>query len=760
MRLLLERSRFEKLRHRQGLKVVQEYPAFLLVEVKKPPAELAQGEYEALDDPVISVNGRPVTIPEGEYALGEEPHTLVRFIGPVAAEWRAALQAGGVEALFWAPRFGACLRLPPGMDGAALRAAFPFIAGAQPYRQEQAQRGISAHAEALRRQTGLPGDLYDLICFSRAGRPQVEEALRGLGIEIVDAASSKVRVRYRGDLAVLRDIIGVKVVDPARGPVLSAPAPAGKTSAYTTDNLLEALDFPRAPANAPANSPGDSAPPPAAWNGEGQIIAVADTGLDNGQNDERLHPDLRGQVIFLRSWPINPSWNGYLRDPNAFDDAADRDSGHGTHVAGLALGSGAASRGVIRGVAPAARLVFQAIEQYVNVKAGYQRQVRSGYYLAGRPLNLRELFEESYAQGARVMVNAWGDPANGQYTNDSYEVDLFLSEHPDVVMLCAAGNDGVDRNGDRIGDPVTLYSPASAKNCVTVGATEGPRPNCGKPATWGSIDPRRQRFTNPYDRAEDLAGQPQRMALFSSRGPTRDRRIKPDVCAPGSKLAAPRSSLLPFSKPGWGLANPLPRYMYNVGTSMSTGVAGGFMAALRQAWQTRLGGSAPSGAALKALAVAGARAVLRRANTTAAEEESRGFCGFGRLALSSALPADTLQLFDCAPGLLTGQVDEYQVEIAQAGLFRAALAWYDAPGEALVNDLDLLLEGPDGARAWGNQPAGVAGLPDRVNTVEVIQADGLAPGAYRLTVRAINVMTGAQPYALAARLPEGTKIVR
>ena len=513
--------------------------------------------------------------------------------------------------------------------------------------------------------------------------------------------------------------------------------PPRRPPTFAPDTLLGALDV-----------------PDTRLDGTGQIIAVSDTGLDTGLNDGKLHPDFRGRVAFLKSWPVNPSWQSYLKHPGAGDDAADRNSGHGTHVAGLALGSGAASQARLRGVAPGARLVFQAIEQYVEIKPELQAQLASGYFLAGRPLNLRELFQESYEQGARIHVNAWGDPARGQYTSDAYEVDLFLSEHPDCVILFAAGNDGLDLNGDRVGDPQTLYSPASAKNVLTIGAAEGPRPNCGTPATWASLDPQRRRYLNFSDRGQDIAGRPRQMALLSSCGPTRDNRIKPDLAAPGTKLAAPRSTLLPLSKRGWGLANPLPYYFYNTGTSMAVGVAGGFMALLRQAWQQQLG-AAPGGAALKALAVLGAQPLRQRGGS---REEARSFGGFGRLSLAGGLPSPQTALFEAAPGLNTGQTAAYTLQVSQPGLLRAVLAWYDAPGETLVNDLDLSLIDLAGSSFWGNHPASGSGAPDRANTVEVLNLKITLAGSYTLLVSGANVMSGAQPYALAVLLPPGAQI--
>jgi hypothetical protein len=77
------------------------------------------------------------------------------------------------------------------------------------------------------------------------------------------------------------------------------------------------------------------------------------------------------------------------------------------------------------------------------------------------------------------------------------------------------------------------------------------------------------------------------------------------------------------------------------------------------------------------------------------------------------------------------------------------LCWYDAPGEVLVNDLDLCLVDAAGRRTWGNHPPGEEGRPDRVNTVEVIAVGDLPAGSYVLEVAGANVPEAPQPYALA-----------
>ncbi|HSU12479.1 S8 family serine peptidase [Longimicrobium sp.] len=715
-----------------GLRVVARYPAFVLVSGDELPAGLPAGEVEVLGDETISVHGEPVRIAGGVFETGDAPHVLVRFVGPVTGEWKGELAAKSVEVLFWCPRFGACVALPEGMDGAALQAAFPFIAGAQPYLEEHCSRGLEEQSGS---RTVSPPDLYDLVCFSKEDRARVAEELKGMGIEVLDASSSKIRVRFQGDPQVLRDIVGVKIVDPARVPVTLQTAAAAAPA--TTAGAL-----------------GLAGGEAAGLTGRGQVIAVADTGLDTGAADASLHPDFRGRVRFLRSWPVNPSWSPFVKTPGADDGPADRNSGHGTHVAGLALGGGALE-GAHRGVAPEAELVFQSLEQYTDVATAYASRIPTGYYLSGRPLDLRELFREARAQGARIHVNSWGDPAQGRYTDDCFEADLFLRENPDAVVLFAAGNDGCDRDGDRLRDAGSLYAPATAKNVVTIGATEGAASGVGVRGSWGDMDPAFDRYRSTADRADAVSGDPTQLAQFSSAGPTADGRIKPDVCAPGTNLVAPRSQRCRGN--GWGLASPLPYYMYFGGTSMANGVAGGFAALVRQAWEAELG-QAPGGAALKALLVHGARPVLRRDGKG---PEPRTAAGFGRLHFDGCAPrqADrTVKLVEDAPGLGSGELREYRFTLRRAGTVRAVLAWYDAPGERLVNDLDLTLSGPAG-KVWGNHPAGQAGAPDRANTVEVVHLDDAAPGEYVLRVTGANVPAGPQPFALVYTHPASPAVI-
>ena len=152
--------------------------------------------------------------------------------------------------------------------------------------------------------------------------------------------------------------------------------------------------------------------------GKGEIIAIADTGLDTGDINT-LHLDFQGRVKQITSYPIQPSLESLILNPGDDDGASDKYSGHGTHVAGSALGSGeqATELGLSpthAGMAPEAELIFQAIEQtprwnrdgvFYWLKNG---QVPPNSGLFGIPADISVLFAEAYANGARIHSNSWG----------------------------------------------------------------------------------------------------------------------------------------------------------------------------------------------------------------------------------------------------------------------------------------------------------------------------------------------------------------
>ncbi|MBG9945324.1 S8 family serine peptidase [Brevibacillus formosus] len=254
------------------------------------------------------------------------------------------------------------------------------------------------------------------------------------------------------------------------------------------------------------------------YTGKGQIVGVADTGLDTGKL-QTMHPDFKGQIEKLIS----------LGRPN---DASDV-HGHGTHVAGSLVGTGEASDGQYKGTAPGAKLIFHSIE---NAKGKLVTDVET-------------ILQEAYEEGARIHSNSWGADDKGEYSLSSLLFDRFLWEHPDMTVLVAAGNDG--EKGYK-----TIGSPATAKNVIAVGATENVRPNLGKNS----------------DKADDVW-------VSSSRGLTGDGRLKPDIVAPGTAILSTRSSLAP-SKNFYKRFNE--HYAYMSGTSMATPILAGGVAQIRE----------------------------------------------------------------------------------------------------------------------------------------------------------------------------------
>jgi len=107
----------------------------------------------------------------------------------------------------------------------------------------------------------------------------------------------------------------------------------------------------------------------------------------------------------------------------------------------------------------------------------------------------------SYASGAKISTHAWGFN-DYFYSEDAIAIDTFAYDYPDALIVVSAGNDANEGSGASYTGDQSIGRPGVCKNVITVGAAE----NHLKPST---------------------------VAYFSSRGPTLDQRIKPDLVAPG-----------------------------------------------------------------------------------------------------------------------------------------------------------------------------------------------------------------------------------
>ena len=729
-------------------RVVETYEAFVVVAVddaaarkllRRYPCEDMSAQYQlrigGIDiDPLSdAARGRAAPPP-----VDDAPHHyLVQFVGPVKPAWLTALRKAGGTPRSPAGGFAYIVRA----DGAAFARirALPWVRWAGHLRHEDRIATVLKGDEppaATRGRGRAMAQVVTLEVFDAADLDSVAAEAARHGFEVL---SRNKRAR-RLDLKV-PDEGAMKLLVARLAEVHGVARIAPRSLPRTCNNVASRIVGRRFAA---------AVPPGLGLTGEGEVVAVCDTGLDTGRLDS-LHPDFAGRVQAIKSYPIAAGYARFVRNPGANDGADDVDAGHGTHVAGSILGNGRASaRAAVRieGMAPRARLVFQAVEQKVDWKRGFEDEP---FQLAGLPDDLASLFDFAYRQGARIHNNSWSGGTPGVYDASCRQIDRFVWDHRDFAIFVAAGNDGSDTGGQgkpadgRI-NPKSVTPPGTAKNCITVGASESLRPAFAED-TYGA------RWEDDYPvapfRDDPLADDPDTLAPFSARGPTNDGRFKPDLVAPGTLILSTRSSRADDEDaldPHYA-ADP-ERYTFMTGTSMATPIAAGCATLLREALRKRHGIAAPSAALVKALLIAGCRRLPAGRGALVDHEQ-----GFGRIDLQRSL--QRVLLLHQAAGLHTGAVASLTIPVPTGRrTLRIAMAYTDFPGFRLVNNLNLFASGPGHARFVGNVAGRVHGglLLDGSNNVEVIEAASAAPGDWIVQVVASNVPRGPQDFALVAVL--------
>ncbi len=344
----------------------------------------------------------------------------------------------------------------------------------------------------------------------------------------------------------------------------------------------------------------------------------------------------------------------------------------------------------------------------------------------------------AYANNSRISSNSWSFVDQFQnpipdYNSSAQEYDFIVrdarsgvSGNQEYMVLFAAGNDGPGSN--------TVSSPSTAKNILTVGASEN----------------NRQTGTDGCGVTNTGANQINDMIGFSSRGPVDsaggDGRWKPEISAPGTHVQAgvPQSNYN-----GAGVCNQYwpggqTLYGWSSGTSHSTpGVAGG--AALVRQWFINEGMGIPSPAMLKAVIVNSASYMtgINANDTLPSNSQGQGLMNLGRaFDTTGKLYVDQSQVLSTtgASYVLNGTVDD-------AGEpFRVSLVWTDAPGSTSggpwVNDLDLTVV-VGGNLYRGNVFSGAdsitGGSADFRNNTESVFLPAGSSGSFSVTVTAASI---------------------
>jgi subtilisin family serine protease len=241
----------------------------------------------------------------------------------------------------------------------------------------------------------------------------------------------------------------------------------------------------------------------------------------------------------------------------------------------------------------------------------------------------------------------------------------------------------------------------------------------------------------------------EQVVAFSSRGPTSDGRIKPDVVAPGTFILSTRSSQIAANNFAWAAYPPnKKRYFHMGGTSMATPLTAGALALVREFLRRKRQIASPSAALMKAVLVAGARRLPGGGSALVDNDQ-----GYGRVDLDRSLRG-VLTTIE-GEGLATGEgwTGSFSLSSSTKTL-RIVMAYTDYPGEALINNLNLIVTAPDGKKYVGNHTAAAPNAMslDAMNNVELVQVGNPKKGTWTLDVVASNVSAGPQDFALAAVL--------
>tara|TARA_B100000676_G_scaffold124443_1_gene123962 strand:- start:23167 stop:27879 length:4713 start_codon:yes stop_codon:yes gene_type:complete len=297
------------------------------------------------------------------------------------------------------------------------------------------------------------------------------------------------------------------------------------------------------------------------YDGSGVVIAILDTGVDNehfslddfsdSNNDNEKEPDELADPKWVAGCDAT-SWSSQDCEDGSHDP--DDGDGHGTHVAGIALGTGD-SRRINQGYAPGAYLVD--VKVMTDAGATNSAATLRGIQWVVDNVDTDWGNNES-SEGIQVMSMSFGsgsdpggnDPGDNGTNADARAVDA--AAEAGIVPVAAIGNDGRRR----------VTSVGASDSAITVGAIDD---------------------ENTIGRGDDM------IASYSNSGPREDDgdnnewdELKPTVVAPGSNIMSAQNAASSSSIPGAPKPLAEDSYTQQSGTSMSCPAVAGFVAVMLQ----------------------------------------------------------------------------------------------------------------------------------------------------------------------------------
>jgi hypothetical protein len=452
------------------------------------------------------------------------------------------------------------------------------------------------------------------------------------------------------------------------------------------------------------------------------IIDIADSGIDQGSLDPAVI-----HKAFLNPAGVPRVAYADYESASGQDGAVNDITGHGTLNASIAGGYDNDSE--------FPDTDSQGYRFGLGVAPFAQLGVTKVFDPAFTNPDITSMVDTMYGNGARISSNSWGTPGN-TYTTMSQLYDVAVRD----AQPEATGNQGltVVFSSGNAGPNATIDSPGTAKNVITVGATQGDNPV----------------GTDGCQIGPDQASDPNSIATFSSGGPVADGRTKPDIVAPGTHIEGALSQN--WSSAASDICGPQDSppgqtlYTWSSGTSQSVPAVSGAAALSRQYFEQTIG-AAPSPAMVKAFLLNSASYLT---GAGAGDNLPGRNQGWGLLNMGVALDGvprvalDQTHLFTS-----TGQSFTLQCQIADPNTpVRVTLAWTDAAGTPAgapeVNDLDLQVTW-SGETFLGNNFSGnlsvIGGVPDTKNNIESVAFPAGASGNITITVVAANLTGDGVP---------------